>query len=425
MDFFGALLSEKALNRTSTEQVTNTDYNVLHTVEEQQQPVAVTSAPEEQPEDYETDSSVKSHSGADGNSLSCYQRVVSIFVRYLPVHEYGTQFHLFALSACCLYGAMVPFWFVGSKFIQINYGMSVGRADALMLLPEGVIVVVSPLSGYLMDTYRLSLRTKLSLLALACVSLAVCYLLLAFGYGSVATVPPLLTMSLLGLSYAFSNSLLWTAIVLVIPDRHLASASGVVASAMNVLPSVVPHVILYLEWLLVIRHHSDTVPGSSNVGMFALTGVALLSALFAYLSSVAVNHTEWSVESPSSYPPSSLPDLHISIDSTPPPKSLRLMSDFEARSRQARSPLSRLSTSAVSIGEDDDDEQENEDYSDYDGGEEEEFEGVQMTALDTRFEGVTSGASGAKRHPHQQARKSPTGRRGVDYSSVETGDYDE
>jgi hypothetical protein len=147
--------------------------------------------------------------------------------------------------------------------------------------------------------------------------------------------------------------------------------------------------------------------------MFVLTVLAVMSASFAYMASLAANHAEWAVEGLAKRPFN--PNLQLVLSS--PPK----MSDFEQRSRMSRSPLSRLSTSAVSIGE-----EEEEDY-DEDEEVEVDFEGVEMTSLTLASVGNDNSGdmhvSGAKRQ--QQTRKSPTGRRGVNYASVGTGDYDE
>jgi hypothetical protein len=68
---------------------------------------------------------------------------------------------------------MVPFWFVGSKFLQMNYEMSVTEADSLMMLPEGMIVIMGPLIGLINDGCGLQLRGQLNLLTAACLLLSV------------------------------------------------------------------------------------------------------------------------------------------------------------------------------------------------------------------------------------------------------------
>jgi hypothetical protein len=59
------------------------------------------------------------------------------------VREFDLAFWMYAAFGMLLYGAMVPFWFVGAKYLQFSSGMSVATSDALMLLPEGVMVLVA------------------------------------------------------------------------------------------------------------------------------------------------------------------------------------------------------------------------------------------------------------------------------------------
>ena len=94
----------------------------------------------------------------------------------------------------------------GSKFLQVNYKMDVVLADTYMLLPEGCMVVISPLFGYYLDKSQLPLRQKLLGSTASCFLLSTAYLLLAFGFtpndsrdSSVSvSVDPLISMGLLG-----------------------------------------------------------------------------------------------------------------------------------------------------------------------------------------------------------------------------------
>jgi hypothetical protein len=76
-------------------------------------------------------------------------------------HRLTRQYYSYLLAGMCLYGSMVPFWFMGSKFLQIRDGISVGRADTLILLPGMCIQTLrASLNNYFMkfeityDVYR-------------------------------------------------------------------------------------------------------------------------------------------------------------------------------------------------------------------------------------------------------------------------------
>ena len=53
-------------------------------------------------------------------------------------------FWLYLTGAMCVYGAVVPFWFIGGNVLQARFGLDLASADAMVLLPEGAILVVTP-----------------------------------------------------------------------------------------------------------------------------------------------------------------------------------------------------------------------------------------------------------------------------------------
>ena len=250
----------------------------------------------------------------------------------IPIRNYGWQFYWYLYNGMFLFGAMVPFWFIGSKFFQTNYLMDVQTADFLMLLPEGAMVVVSPILGFSIDKLRLSLPVKLAMLSAACLGMTVAYLLLSFGYrhenstaasgdysfngvsaadadaddGAVIThsityLSPIAPMCLLGISYACANSLTLDCIVYIKPDpAELAPASGLYASAINVLPALLPTLIVYLSTLGASEAGGTpagadtdvdaalraTLVAQSNAGMLVLSVMAFSAAVFGLLASL-------------------------------------------------------------------------------------------------------------------------------------------
>lgn len=108
------------------------------------------------------------------------------------------QFFYYTVGGCLLYGSMVPFWFLGSKYIQNTYFLEVKSADLLMLLPEGTIVIVSPFLGFYIDIDKSpkGIFKKLIALAISCLFMSVAYLMLVNGSVSAG---PLAAMILLGL----------------------------------------------------------------------------------------------------------------------------------------------------------------------------------------------------------------------------------
>lgn len=224
--------------------------------------------------------------GADGADEDFSTRIKELFV--------SVSFCCYLMVGACVYGSMVPFWFMGSKYMQEYYGLDMVQADDLMVIPEGMIVLVCLPLGMLVDNFRLSFRAKLCIVALATLLMAVAYGLLV----SYRTVPlnsqgggramhnttssttstmkssalfystshrrasalvkwedfrmdryfdnsealfvPMGIVCLLGFGFACAVTLFWGAVVEVVDPSLLPVASGVVSCAVNVLPAVVP-----------------------------------------------------------------------------------------------------------------------------------------------------------------------------------------
>ena len=215
-----------------------------------------------------------------------------------PIRDYGTQFYLYLMNGIFLFGAMVPFWFIGSKFFQINYGLHVQQADFLMLMPEGAMVIISPLLGLVLDWLQLPLKYKLVLLGAACFGMTIAFCMLSFGYKLLSEVEgdvevllnPLYAMLILGSSYACANSLTWDTIVHIVPHpEELAPASGLCASAVNILPSIIPYLIVVLARRQAAmdaaqtKHNLPTgLVSEGNIGLLVLAATAVIAGLFAF-----------------------------------------------------------------------------------------------------------------------------------------------
>jgi hypothetical protein len=210
---------------------------------------------------------------------------------------------------------------VGSKFLQVNYKMTVSVADAYMLLPEGAMVVLSPLFGLYLDKANLSLPAKLKLLAGACFGLGVSYIMLSYGfvphnsgaagdthaYFPTVLIPPLISMVCVGIAYGLSNSTLWSTMMFVISkESHILSVSSLMSCSLNFLPAILPILIVACSR----KHGFHVEDGNDNVevadlsrrGLLILTLVSWFASVFAYISSskssllIGVSHNAASVE---------------------------------------------------------------------------------------------------------------------------------
>jgi hypothetical protein len=206
-------------------------------------------------------------------------------MRASPFSHLSNIYYLYFFTGMTLYGAMVPFWFAGSQFLQEYYGLSVLQADSLLLIPEGSIILLSIPLGYINDRYLKSASTKLYVLSMSIIVLPISYLIMIhyankFNYVNESILVAnerfylaLIPMILLGFGYGVSNCMFWTILIEVVPGELIGPASGLLASGLNVLPSLVPFIVVVF-----FSRRGDMAT------MVLLTIVGSISATFALVA---------------------------------------------------------------------------------------------------------------------------------------------
>ena len=151
-------------------------------------------------------------------------------------------FWLYLLGSGCAYGGMVPFWFIGSKHMTVKWGLPISDADAIMLLPEGLIALIAPTISAVMHYRRWDLPTRHAVCAVCQALSAMALLLLAWLPANSSAPLPLVL--LLGVGYGCTQSLIWASLTIVAPVHLLNLVGGLVGSAVNILPTLLPAVAL-------------------------------------------------------------------------------------------------------------------------------------------------------------------------------------
>ena len=209
-------------------------------------------------------------------------------------HKLSDLYYNFLFCGVFLYGSMVPFWFLGSAYLQTTHGMTVSKADALVLLPECMICFCALPIGIFLDTHQFDLSRRCEYLSISCFCLGVSYTLLANH-----AITPTAIMILLGLCYACSNCLLWSSITDVLDPKYIGQANGIFSGALNVLPTFLPP---YLQMIFPTEsstpgyhldgsystHNSRSSNGVSfangDLQLLVLAVCAVLASLFALIT---------------------------------------------------------------------------------------------------------------------------------------------
>jgi len=195
-------------------------------------------------------------------------------VRPSPSHA-GRRYYVFAIYAAIgaiLYAAIVPFWFYGGAFLRSKWGYTLGAADALMLLVEGGMVVLSPPLGCLLNAYCKKTVPRLGFMMGASSAILISIVLLAF---MPPALPAMLAMLLLSTSYAAANTVFWSLSADFIPPGISALGSGILGSSLNLGSSVLP---------IVMANASSEKAALMLLGFAAFLSVLIILCLCIVLS---------------------------------------------------------------------------------------------------------------------------------------------
>eukprot|EP00928_Gymnodinium_smaydae_P043005 TRINITY_DN28906_c0_g2_i1.p1 TRINITY_DN28906_c0_g2~~TRINITY_DN28906_c0_g2_i1.p1 ORF type:complete len:442 (+),score=33.65 TRINITY_DN28906_c0_g2_i1:167-1492(+) len=147
-------------------------------------------------------------------------------------------FRMYIVLGAFMYASLVPFWFYGGGYIQHKWGYGLAAADALMLYPEGGMVILSPVLGILVDKLLRRVRTRLIVLCCSLISVSISFLLLTLTPAHV--MPPFVALGVLGTSYAFSNTCFWSLSNVLVPADFYGTGGGILGVAINVGATVLP-----------------------------------------------------------------------------------------------------------------------------------------------------------------------------------------
>jgi len=222
---------------------------------------------------------------------------LSILLEYTQLHQFSSQFYCYFLAGACMYGAIVPFWFNGSKYFQDTLSLDMKTADMIMTIPETLIVVVGIPLGLVVTRYHWSSKQKLYLFSTSLLTMAVGYGCMVYTAATYSLTTPALTslshsdavyyvivsVIILGIGFAFCCQLFWGLINQLTAEIYLSQASGLVSAGVNVLPSVFPPIVASITL-------SHSVLRTQHYTMLLLGCIALVGCVFALFAGSLDTH---------------------------------------------------------------------------------------------------------------------------------------
>eukprot|EP01012_Entosiphon_sulcatum_P037961 TRINITY_DN4896_c0_g1_i2.p1 TRINITY_DN4896_c0_g1~~TRINITY_DN4896_c0_g1_i2.p1 ORF type:complete len:586 (-),score=68.17 TRINITY_DN4896_c0_g1_i2:192-1925(-) len=157
-------------------------------------------------------------------------------IRLPDILRLSKQFWLVCFIICLLYGTVIPFNIIESKFLQDKwYPGDSEDAGRVMSIPDTISAVSAPVWGLAVD--------KLGFQGWWTVFTAVIIMGIHCGLGLMTLSSPIFFLILLGCAYAVYSSAVWPAVATVTPESLWGLAYGVATAALNASCALFPIIV--------------------------------------------------------------------------------------------------------------------------------------------------------------------------------------
>jgi len=154
--------------------------------------------------------------------------------------QLSAKFWMFIVGASLLYGAMVPFWFVGAKYLYEVWGFSDVESAYLMSIPELMMVVVAIPWGFMTDKQKWGPAKRLCAAGISCAGV--------FGSGMVLFKIGFpenrwfayLLLPAIGSGFAIACTTAWATVNHLNAEKLHSLAGAILGAAINLMPAIVP-----------------------------------------------------------------------------------------------------------------------------------------------------------------------------------------
>jgi hypothetical protein len=225
-------------------------------------------------------------------SSSYFFNLWNNFLELTQFHQFSLQYYLYLIAGSFLYGSIVPFWFYGSKYFQDNFNFPIDKADSVMTLPEGLVVITGFPFGILMSKIQPTVQSKLLGFSAGLLGMSIAFWILIYSAswnrsslsdrveGSSSTLSPESlcygSVIFLGISFSCSCGLFWGIVNDVVDHKYINQGSGILSCAVNILPAVLPPFFAVIS-LWTGNYHSTII---------ILAVQALLGSIAAFLAAL-------------------------------------------------------------------------------------------------------------------------------------------
>jgi len=132
----------------------------------------------------------------------------------------NAAFWIISLLCVTFYSAIFPFTNHAPRFLQMKFGLSAAQGGRYTSLIMTASMIFTPILGFLVD--KIGKRGKIMIVG--SLMLIPAHLLLGF-----TTLPPAISFIILGISFSLVPAALWPAIPILVKEKFLGTAFGIIA----------------------------------------------------------------------------------------------------------------------------------------------------------------------------------------------------
>ncbi|MBU4267846.1 MAG: MFS transporter [Acidobacteria bacterium] len=193
--------------------------------------------------------------------------------RLKEIFSFSPSFWFISLLCVTFYSAVFPFQAYAPDILVQKFKYSEIMAGTIASALIFGTMIFTPIFGWLVD--RFGKRAKLMMLG--SLLLIPCHLLLGYTY-----IPPIIPIFVVGIALSLVPAALWAAIPMMVPEKRLGTAFGVIGYIQNVGLMLFP----YIAGRISDAHTTQKVINGQNVAMVDYTSTMLMFALLGVVGFV-------------------------------------------------------------------------------------------------------------------------------------------
>lgn len=171
------------------------------------------------------------------NSFSASTSVCTTkdILNFRDIKQFNILYWLVTVSCVIVYGCILPWYSIGSDFMQHVYNFSNAKANKYLMIPYLTSACLTPFVGYACD--RIGRRAELLLASVLSITMA------HFIFAFVNSIQPIYALLLLGVGYSMYAAAIWPSISLVVDKNRIGTAYGLVTAVQNAGQTVIPIIV--------------------------------------------------------------------------------------------------------------------------------------------------------------------------------------